>query len=76
MTHAFEALKTDAVYFKIHVKNICSQQAVLRLGANLIGVIKNYQTMPGKEKQNYNHYSITASNWPDVKHSLLTRLCC
>ena len=72
LTYAFETLGAGAVYFKVHVKNIRSQQAVLRLGANFIDVIRNYRTMPNKQGQNYNHYCITLSDWSNIKDNLLT----
>ena len=73
LTYAFEAMKFETVYFKVHVNNLRSQSAVLRLGANFVGIIKNYQTMPGKKSQNYNHYCINRVNWPAVKESLSSR---
>ena len=73
LTYAFEILDIEAVYFKVHVKNHRSQQAVLRLGANFIDVIKNYQTMSGKSPQDYNHYCISLAEWPNIKDSWIAR---
>ena len=72
LTNAFETMKFETVYFKVHVNNLRSQTAVLRLGASFIGVIKNYLTMPDKKGQDYNHYCINLFNWPDIKKNLLS----
>lgn len=71
LTYAFETFGVVTVYFKVHVENKQSQQAVLRLGAKFIGVIKNHCIMPGKKGQDYNHYCITKSDWPKIKANLL-----
>lgn len=71
LTYAFETLGIEEVYFKVHVRNLCSQKAVLRLGANFIGVIKNYRTISAKDPQDYNHYSIISADWQKIKSSLL-----
>lgn len=70
LAYAFEKMKFEAIYFKIHTKNLRSQIAVLRLGANFIGIIKNYQIMPDKKGQDYNYYCINQADWPKIKESL------
>lgn len=73
LTHAFESLRAVAVYFKVHVNNVRSQQAVLRLGASFIELIRNYRTVPGKKGQDYNHYCISLSDWSRVRDHLIKR---
>ena len=73
LTYAFETMKMDAVYFKVHVNNQRSHAAVLRLGARLIGVIKNYRTMPGKQAQDYHHYGVSKVDWPVIKQDLIDK---
>ncbi len=73
LSYAFETLKFEEVYFKVHVNNLPSQVAVLRLGANYVGIIKNYQTMPSKKAQDYYHYSIDRASWPRIKDNLILK---
>ncbi len=73
LAYAFETIGIETVYFKVHVKNLQSQRAVVRLGASFVGVIKNYQTIPGNKPQNYNHYCIKVADWPKIKENLISR---
>jgi RimJ/RimL family protein N-acetyltransferase len=72
LAYAFERMDIETVYFKVHVNNFPSQTAVLRLGASFIDIIKNYQTMPGKEAQEYKHYCIKLADWPRIRENLVS----
>lgn len=50
LTYVFETLGTGTVYFKVHVKDIRSQQAVLRLGANFIDCNKRLSHNAGQKR--------------------------
>lgn len=74
LTHAFERLNCIAVEFRTHFFNQQSRRAIERLGAKLDGVLRNHQINPHPlatgALRDTCVYSITASEWPNVKAHL------
>ena len=77
--HAFEQLNCIAVEFRTHFFNQQSRRAIERLGAKLDGVLRSHQINPhplaGGALRDTCVYSITASEWPNVKAHLDYQLC-
>jgi RimJ/RimL family protein N-acetyltransferase len=74
LTHAFEQLDCIAVEFRTHFFNQQSRRAIERLGAKLDGVLRSHQINPHPDAQGALRdtcvYSITASEWPNVRAHL------
>jgi hypothetical protein len=51
-----------------------SRAAILRLGANQEGIVRNERTMPNGRKRNSVRFSIINDEWPDVRLYLESRL--
>jgi len=74
LKHAFEDWGALRVQLGTHVKNVHSQRAILRLGATFEGRLRNYGVMPDGKARDSLLYSIIASEWPDVKSNLVSRI--
>lgn len=74
LTHAFETLGAIAVGFRVDSLNYQSQQAVLKLGAKLDGIIRNYTRLANGDLRDMHFYSILPHEWPHVKTHLHYRL--
>ena len=81
LAHAFEKLDCIAVEFRTHFFNQASRRAIERLGAKLDGVLRSHQINQHPKAKGALRdtcvYSITASEWPNVKAHLdhqLTRV--
>jgi RimJ/RimL family protein N-acetyltransferase len=74
LRHAFEDWGAVRVQLGTHVKNVHSQRAILKLGATFEGRLRNYGIMPDGKARDSLLYSIIASEWPDVKSKLLSRI--
>jgi RimJ/RimL family protein N-acetyltransferase len=72
--HAFEALGCRVVGFRTDNFNFASQRAIAALGARLDGVIRHHQARRDGTVRDSVMYSILASEWPDVKQHLSTRI--
>lgn len=72
--HAFEALNCVAVEFHTDRRNLDSQRAIERLGAQRDGVLRNHMRRPDGTLRDTVFYSIIASEWPDVQRWLNLRL--
>lgn len=68
--HAFETLQCIAVEFRTHRLNTQSRRAIERLGAQLDGVLRAHQRLPDGSLRDTAVYSITAAEWPAVRHHL------
>jgi len=68
--HAFETLDCIAVEFRTHRLNTQSRRAIERLGAQLDGVLRAHQRLPDGSLRDTAVYSITAAEWPAVRHHL------
>ena len=78
ISYAFEVWKTGRVDFKTDARNSRSRAALAGLGANLDGILRNWQPslVPGEEGRLRDSamYSILDTEWPAVRHGLVARL--
>lgn len=72
--HAFETLGCRVVGFRTDNFNFASQRAIEGLGARKDGVIRHHQARRDGTVRDSVMYSILATEWPDVKRHLATRL--
>lgn len=71
LEHAFENLGAVRVELKTDERNEPSRNAILRIGAQFEGILRNYQTRYDGYVRNTAMYSITKQDWPRVKDRLL-----
>lgn len=74
MTHAFETLGCKVVGLRTDNFNFNSQRAIEALGAKKDGVIRHHRARRDGTVRDSVMYSILASEWPDVKCHLESRL--
>lgn len=74
MTHAFETLGCKVVGLRTDNFNFNSQRAIEALGAKKDGVIRHHRARRDGTVRDSVMYSILASEWPDVKRHLESRL--
>jgi RimJ/RimL family protein N-acetyltransferase len=74
LEHAFESLGCAVVGFRVDNLNERSQRAVEALGAKRDGVIRHFQRRRDGSARDTYMYSIVASEWPEVRQRLLSRL--
>jgi len=74
LAHAFETLACRVVGFRTDNFNFASQRAIEALGARKDGVIRHHQARRDGSVRDTVMYSILATEWPDVKTHLTTRL--
>jgi N-acetyltransferase len=74
MQHAFETLQCPVVGWRTGHKNSRSQRAIEALGAKRDGVIRAHALYPDGSIRDTVIYSMLASEWPDAKAKLESRL--
>ncbi|MFM9921818.1 GNAT family protein [Variovorax sp. H27-G14] len=74
LCHAFEVLQCVRVQFTTDEINAKSRAAILRLGAQQEGIVRNERIMPDGRKRNSVRFSIIDSEWPQAKEQLQMRL--
>ena len=74
LTYAFEKLSCIAVQFMTDWHNIPSRRAIERLGAKMDGTLRNHRINADGSYRDSVVYSITETEWPAVKKSLIYRL--
>lgn len=74
LRHAFEALGCVAVEFHTDLRNLDSQRAIERLGAQREGVLRNHKRRPDGSLRDTVCYSILEREWADVERWLGMRL--
>ena len=74
LTRAFEDLGCVRVEIRTHWHNHQSRAAIERLGAKLDGVLRSHTRMPDGQWRDTVVYSILATEWPQVKRALQSRL--
>jgi N-acetyltransferase len=74
LTYAFEELDFGRVQLKTDIRNVRSQQAIARLGAQYEGVLRRYQRRTDGSIRDTVLFSITVEDWPSVKARLSARL--
>lgn len=68
--HAFETLGMNRVQLKTDSRNLRSQRAIERLGAQKEGILRRQMVMPDGYLRDTVMYSIIAPEWPAVKARL------
>jgi RimJ/RimL family protein N-acetyltransferase len=76
LTHAFEALGAWRVQLKCDARNLRSQRAIERLGAQREGVLRRHKLLPDGFVRDTVYYSILDHEWPAVKARLEGFLRC
>ncbi|MEO8999197.1 MAG: GNAT family protein [Rhodanobacter sp.] len=74
LQHAFETLGCVAVELHTDHRNLDSQRAIERLGAQREGVLRAHKRRPDGSLRDTVCYSILAGEWPDVQRWLGLRL--
>jgi len=74
LQHAFEQLGCVAVEFHTDHRNLDSQRAIERLGAQREGMLRNHKRRPDGTLRHTVCYSVIDSEWPDVARWLAMRL--
>lgn len=74
LQHAFEQLGCVAVEFHTDHRNLDSQRAIERLGAQREGVLRNHKRRPDGTLRDTVCFSIVDREWPDVSRWLAMRL--
>ncbi|MCB9134336.1 MAG: GNAT family N-acetyltransferase [Anaerolineales bacterium] len=74
LRYAFETLDMIRVQLKTDSRNIRSQAAIERLGAVKEGILRNHVILPDGYIRHSVMYSITDTEWPEVRKRLETFL--
>ena len=74
LKYAFEELKCVRVQFTTDEINLKSRNAILRIGANQEGIIRNERIMPNGRIRNAVRFSIIDTEWQKIKKDLIKRL--
>ena len=74
LSHAFDTLACAAVEFHTDHRNLDSQRAIERLGAQRDGILRAHKRRPDGSLRDTVCYSILHGEWPDVDRWLGMRL--
>jgi len=74
LQYAFEKLSCVRVELKTDVLNERSRRAIERIGAKPEGILRHHMIMPNGRIRDTIYYSIIASEWPEVKAKLETKI--
>ena len=74
LEYAFETLDCVAVEFRTHVHNLQSRAAIAGIGAKQDGILRNHQIDRFGNLRDTVSFSIIASEWPTVRHNLVSRV--
>jgi len=74
MQWAFDEGRFGRVQLKTDIRNVRSQAAIARLGAQYEGVLRRYQRRQDGSVRDTVVFSVTAEEWADVRAGLLDRL--
>ena len=72
LTHAFESWQVQSVCLHADVRNQRSRTAIERIGAQFEGILRAHRLAADLTPRDSARYSITASQWPEVKRNLET----
>ncbi|HEX7929128.1 MAG TPA: GNAT family protein [bacterium] len=70
LRHAFESLGAVRVQLKTDVRNVRSQNAILRIGAQREGILRHNMILPNGYIRDSVYFSVTNDEWPEVKRKL------
>ncbi|MDQ1617804.1 MAG: hypothetical protein QOE19_373 [Actinomycetota bacterium] len=73
LTHAFDVLGAGRVQLKTDVRNVRSQRAIARLGAQYEGTLRRYQRRADGTIRDTVMFSVLADGWPAVRDRLQQR---
>jgi N-acetyltransferase len=68
--HAFEDFQVRRVAFKTDVRNVASNVALRRIGAQYEGTLRSHRVLPDGSRRDSAYYSILDSDWPQVRGHL------
>ena len=74
LTHAFETWNLWRVSFHADERNRRSRNALTRIGATFEGILRAYRCATDLTPRNSARFSILASEWPEVKRHLSSRV--
>ena len=74
LRHAFEDWGAIRICFKTDSRNLRSQAAIRKLGAQYEGTLRSHRLLPDGYRRDSVFYSILDHEWPDVKARLEQRL--
>lgn len=74
LKHAFEKLGAIRVELRTDERNAQSRAAILKLGAQFEGILRDHIIMPNGHLRNTACYSIIRSEWERVRDGLLARI--
>jgi N-acetyltransferase len=74
LRHAFETLGCIRVQLKTDLRNVRSQRAIERIGAQKEGVLRDHMILSDGTVRSSVYYSILENEWPGVKMVLEERL--
>ena len=74
LTHAFETLGCERVYFKTDSRNARSRAALARIGAIEEGTLRHHMLLPDGTWRDSVYFSVIRPEWTSVKSGLLYRL--
>ena len=70
LRHAFEELRANRVEFKTDSRNERSRAALLRIGAEEEGTLRNHMVCPDGSLRHSTYFSVTVQDWPRVETHL------
>jgi N-acetyltransferase len=74
LQHAFEKMKVNRVQFCTDSRNVRSQNAISRLGAQREGVLRKHRIIADGYVRDTVVFSILKEEWPQIKTGLLEKL--
>lgn len=74
LEHAFDELGAIRVELKTDARNAQSRAAILKLGAQFEGIMRQHMVMPDGYLRDTAMFSITDSDWASVRDSLIARI--
>jgi RimJ/RimL family protein N-acetyltransferase len=70
LTHAFDVLGCERVYFKTDSRNARSRTAIARLGATEEGTFRHHMLLPDGTWRDSVYFSVIRPEWPTVRARL------
>jgi len=74
LEHAFDTLGAIRVELRTDARNAHSRAAIEKLGARFEGLLRAHIIMPDGHLRDTATYSITQTEWPEVRESLINRV--
>ncbi len=74
LTRAFEGLGAERVVWHTDIRNVRSQQAIARLGAQREGVLRHHRIRMDGSWRDTVQFAMLVEEWPEVRSRLLDRL--